>query len=83
MPDMTTWDQKHKLHGGSGTKDISLEIVIIVRIHKEMSQGNSLYSYLKQKCHFFLYIQRRTGGQNRSCLGTWYLGSGEKGEKKA
>jgi hypothetical protein len=34
----------------------------------EISQGNSLYSYLKQtKMSFFFFC--KIGGQNRSCLG--------------
>jgi hypothetical protein len=44
----------------------------------EMSQGNSLYSYLKQtKCHYFPLQDQRTGGQNRSCLLGWYQWKGE------
>jgi hypothetical protein len=37
----------------------------------------------KQKCHFFFHLQnRRTGGQNRSCLGSWYQWErGGRGEK--
>jgi hypothetical protein len=35
----------------------------------EISQGNSLHSYLKQKYHFFLLQNQRKGGQNKCCLG--------------
>jgi hypothetical protein len=39
----------------------------------EMSQGKSLYNYLKQIKMSFLFLQSpRTRGQNRSCLEGWY-----------
>jgi hypothetical protein len=56
-------------------------IWVIIHIYMEMSQGNSLYSYInKEKCYFsffFIYKYERTGGQNRSCLGGWYQWEGE------
>jgi hypothetical protein len=51
-------------------------------IYMEMSQGNSLYSYLKQKCHFFSFTKSENRmAENRSCLGgegwyQWELGGG-------
>jgi hypothetical protein len=45
---------------------------IRVIMHKKMSQGNSLYSYLKkQKCPFFFFLlqNQRIGEQNRFCPG--------------
>jgi hypothetical protein len=38
-------------------------------MYMEMSQGNSLCNYLKQKSHFFLLKNWRTGRQKRSFLG--------------
>jgi hypothetical protein len=52
-------------------KDRGESIRVIIHIYIEMSQGNSLYSYLKQTKMSFLQNQR-TGEQNRSCLGGWY-----------
>jgi hypothetical protein len=38
----------------------------------ELFQGNQCITILnKQECHYFLQKQR-TGGNNRSCLGSWY-----------
>jgi hypothetical protein len=50
----------------------------------EMSQGNSLYRYLKQtKMSFSFYLQnQRTGEQNRSCLGSWYQWEEEGGGER-
>jgi hypothetical protein len=45
---------------------------VAIHIYMEMSQENSLCSYLKQtKMSFFSFLlqNQRTGGQNRSCLG--------------
>jgi hypothetical protein len=49
-------------------------IVVITHICIEISQGNSLYSYLylklaKISCFSFYFFSenQRTGGQNRSC----------------
>jgi hypothetical protein len=45
----------------------------------EMSQGNFLYSNLKQtKMSFFPSIKSETWGKNSSCLGNWY--KWERGE---
>jgi hypothetical protein len=47
----------------------------IIHIYMEMSQGNALYSYLKQTkmSPFFLLQNWKTGGKNRSSLvGAWY-----------
>jgi hypothetical protein len=35
----------------------------------EVSQGNSLCSYFKQKCHFFYKIRKRR--ENGSFAGSW------------
>jgi hypothetical protein len=44
----------------------------------EMSQGNSLNSYLKQiKMSVCFLLNWKTGGQNRSYLGSWYQWEGE------
>jgi hypothetical protein len=56
---------------GRMEKDRGESIRVIIHIYIEMSQGNSLYSYLKQTKMSFLQNQR-TGEQNRSCLGGWY-----------
>jgi hypothetical protein len=40
-------------------------IPVIKHIYMEVSQGNSLCSYLKQKCLF-------SKTENRSCSGGWY-----------
>jgi hypothetical protein len=54
----------------------------------EISQGNSLcsYLYLKLKCHvfvisflFFLLQNQKTGGQYKPCLGGWAGTSGGGG----
>jgi hypothetical protein len=47
-------------------------------MHVEMSQGNSLYSYIKQtKMSFFFLLQnQRAGGQNRSVWGFIPVGGG-------
>jgi hypothetical protein len=42
----------------------------------EMSQGNTLYSYLKQTKMPFFIQKQRTGKQNRSCLGGGYQWEG-------
>jgi hypothetical protein len=49
-------------------------IRVMIHVYTEMSQGNSLYSYLKQtKMSFFFPLQtQRTGEQNRSCQGGCY-----------
>jgi hypothetical protein len=49
----------------------------------EMSQGNSLYSYLKQtKMSLFFHLQnQRTGGQKSSSWGAGTSGKGEEGGK--
>jgi hypothetical protein len=53
-------------------------IWVIIHTYIEISQGNSLcsYLYLKLKCHvfilsflFFLLYNQRRGGQNESCPG--------------
>jgi hypothetical protein len=44
-------------------------IRVIIHIYIEMSQGNSLCSYLKQTKMSFLFTKQKTGEQNRSCLG--------------
>jgi hypothetical protein len=31
----------------------------VIRMYMEMSQGNSLCSYLKQKCLFFFFFQKQ------------------------
>jgi hypothetical protein len=62
-------------------------IWVIIHIYMEISQGNSLCSYLYlklKKCHFFFFLleNRRTGMQNRSCL--WWgegVGTSGRGEK--
>jgi hypothetical protein len=48
----------------------------------EMSQGNSLCNYIKQiKVSIFFPLQnRRTEGQNRSCLRAWYQWEEEVGK---
>jgi hypothetical protein len=59
----------------------------IIQTHMEISQGNSLYSYLYLKqakmsfLFFFLLQNQRTGGQNRSCLG-WRAGCWYQWERK-
>jgi hypothetical protein len=46
----------------------------------EMSQGNSLHSYLKQKCHFFSFykIGEQNGGTGPAWGGGWlpWVGAG-------
>jgi hypothetical protein len=57
---------------------------VIIHIYMEISQGNSLcsYLYLKQaKMSFliffsFLLQNWRTGGENRSCMGGGTIGRG-------
>jgi hypothetical protein len=64
------------MHYGRRKKDGGDEpIQVIIHTHMEMSQGNSLYSHLKQtKCHFFLLLQsQRTEG--------WKSGKGGGGGK--
>jgi hypothetical protein len=61
-----------------------MNIRVIIHIYMEISQRTSLcsYLYLKQKCHFFLLENQRTGGQNRSCPGwgwcQWEEGGGRE-----
>jgi hypothetical protein len=43
-----------------------------IHVYMEMSQGNSLYSYLKQAKIPFVSLQKWRGGHNRSCLGVCY-----------
>jgi hypothetical protein len=52
-------------------------------MYMKMSQGNSLHSYLKQKCHFIFLLQNhRIGGQNRCYLGGLVpVGGGGCGDK--
>jgi hypothetical protein len=39
----------------------------------EMSQGNSLCSYLKpKKCHLFSFIKSGNRRAEQVCLGSWY-----------
>jgi hypothetical protein len=47
-----------------------------MHIYMEMSQGNSLYSYVKQKCLFFFQKMEKRRA-NRSCLGVATSGRGE------
>jgi hypothetical protein len=47
----------------------------------EMSQGNFLFSYFNQNCHFFLLQNHRREGQNRSCLWGLLPVGGEKVRK--
>jgi hypothetical protein len=47
------------------------------KCHKETPCVSTL---IKQKCHFFLLQNWRTGGQNRSCLGAG--GGGPSGRRK-
>jgi hypothetical protein len=58
-------------------------IGVVTHVYMEMSQGNSLYSYLKQTnmSFFFLLQNCRTVGQNGSCLGGWYQWEGEEAGK--
>jgi hypothetical protein len=54
-------------------------IRVIMHIYMEMLQGNSLYSYLKQKYHFIFLLQNyRSGGRNRYCLGQLLPMRGER-----
>jgi hypothetical protein len=60
------------------------QIQVIICINREMSQENSLCSYLKQpKMSFFFLLQNwRTRGQNRSCLrGLVLVGGGRDRER--
>jgi hypothetical protein len=69
-------------------------IGVIIHIHMEISQGNSLvvtFISNKQKCHLFLFFffillqNKRTGGWNRSyCWGEvqWAWGGGRKEGKR-
>jgi hypothetical protein len=51
------------------------QIRVILHIYMEISQENSLCSYLKQtKMSFLLFTYKIGGGQNRSCLGEFVLG---------
>jgi hypothetical protein len=43
----------------------------------EMSQGNSLYSYLKQKCHF---LKNEIGEQEGRIGPVWGIGISGRGE---
>jgi hypothetical protein len=54
-------------------------IQVIIHIYIEMSQGNSLYSYLKQTIILFLLQNWRSGWQNTSC-GGWFVGTIERVE---
>jgi hypothetical protein len=46
---------------------------IIINIYMEMSQGNSLYSYLKQKHHYFFFYKPRE--QKSRKVPIWEVGS--------
>jgi hypothetical protein len=58
-------------------------ICVVIHICMEMSEGNSLCSYLKQaKMSFCFLIQnQRTGGRNRSCWELVPAGAGECRER--
>jgi hypothetical protein len=43
----------------------------------EMSQGNTLYSVLKQKCQFFKKKHGEQKGKTGLVLGGWYQWGGE------
>jgi hypothetical protein len=52
-------------------------IRVIIHVYIEISQGNSLYSYLNQTKMSFFFQKQRIGRQNRSCLEDWYQWVGE------
>jgi hypothetical protein len=55
------------------------EPIWVIHTYVEMSQGNSLYSCFKQtKKLFFLLQNKKTGGQNQSCLGFGTSGRGKR-----
>jgi hypothetical protein len=59
---------------------------VIIHIYLEISQGNSLCSYLKQQISIiffsFLVYKIRTEGQNRSYGGRWYQQEGGSGGER-
>jgi hypothetical protein len=59
-------------------------VSVIIHTYMEMSQRNSLFSYLKQVkisfFSFFLLQNQRTGGQNRSCGRGGWVGTSGRGK---
>jgi hypothetical protein len=58
-------------------------ILVIIHMHMEMSQGNSLYSFLKQTkmSLFFLLQNQKTRGKKRFYGKMISLGGGRRGRK--
>jgi hypothetical protein len=65
---------------GLGRKEKNREdepIQAIIHIYMEMSQQNTLYSYIKQT-KMSSSQKQKTGRQNRSYLGGWYQWQGRE-----